>query len=620
MSWGVIMQSGSSQKGGIQALENIVEEQDPDTRLRDAETALQATTEWAQATLNSIGDAVVTTDLECRVTYMNRVAEKLTGWPHLEALGKPLVEVLKLFDGQTLKAAPNPAQRAMEENRTVGLAMDCVLVRYDGSQLEIEDSAAPIHDRNGYVTGAVIVFHDADHSPTQCAKLAYQAQHDDLTGLANRVLLSERLSRAIGLAKRNQHQVALIYLDLDAFKPINDLLGHAIGDCILKEVASRLSDCIRATDTVCRQGGDEFVVLLSEIEKPQDAARIAEKILAALAQPYKIDIHWLNITTSIGISLYPDDGIDGPTLLNNADTAMYHAKNSGANHYRVFRADMAAVIVRYSDIESQLQLALASNALFIDFQPKIDIATGYLCSAEALVRWRNPSLGLMPPSAFLPVATACGLIVPIGQWVLSETCRQLKVWREEGIDIVPIAVNISAVELRDNILPARIAAILAETRIEAHYLELEVAESSLMHHFSEESKLTLKALRQMGIRIAIDDFGAGSASLKQLRCFPIDTLNIDACFVHDMLDNPRSASFMKALINLGQNLALRVIAKGVETQLQLDQLKAEGCNGAQGFLFNQPLSSSDFRALLVSDQLGQVNHYRLLAMSPEANR
>ncbi|SNY98974.1 putative bifunctional diguanylate cyclase/phosphodiesterase [Halomonas sp. hl-4] len=612
------MQNGSYQKDDVQTFEGITEQKHADIRLRDAEAALQAATEWAQVTLNSIGDAVVTTDLECRVTYMNRVAEALTGWSSIKALGKPLAEVFTLIDGQTLKTATNPALRAMEENRTVGLAMNCVLIRQDGSQLEIEDSAAPIHDRNGCVTGAVIVFHDACQSPTQSAKLAYQAQHDGLTGLANRVLLSERLSRAIGLAKRHNHQVALIYLDLDAFKAINDSLGHAIGDCLLQSVAGRLSECIRDTDTVCRQGGDEFVVLLSEIEKPQDAARIAEKILAALAKPYHIGNHVLNVTTSIGISLYPDHGIDGHTLLNNADTAMYHAKNSGVNHYQMFRADMTALMVQYTHIESQLQLALQGNSLFLDFQPKIDIATGYLCSAEALVRWRNPTLGLMQPSVFLPVAAACGLIIPIGQWVLLETCRQLQAWREEGVEIVPIAVNMSAIELSDKTLPARITQILAETGIEARYLELEVAEISLMHHHVDVAISTLAELSRLGIRIAIDDFGAGSASLKHLKCFPIDTLNIDACFINDMLDNPGNASFTKALINLGQNLALRVIAKGVETQAQHDQLKSQGCNGAQGFLFSRPLSSTEFRALLLPDQHGWGQRHRALAFSPGA--
>ncbi|TVP43522.1 MAG: EAL domain-containing protein [Halomonas sp.] len=573
-----------------------------DARLRDAEAALQASMEWAQATLNSIGDAVITTDLECQVTYLNRVAETLTGWSSIDALGQHLSDVLTLVNGQTLKTATNPAKRAMDENRTVGLAMDCVLIRKDGSQLEIEDSAAPIHDSHGHIRGAVIVFHDACQSLTQSSKLAYQAQHDPLTGLPNRILLAERLSRAIGLAKRHQHQVALIYLDLDAFKPINDSLGHSIGDALLQAVAVRLRECTRDTDTICRQGGDEFVVLLSEIEKPQDAVRIAEKILNALAAPYRIGHHELRITTSIGISLYPDHGVDTFTLLNNADTAMYHAKKSGDNHSQLFRADMNALREQRSHIESQLHRALKEDALFLDFQPRVDIATGYLVSAEALLRWCNPAIGLVQPLAFLPVAEARGLIVPIGHWVLMETCRRLQAWRKEGVEIVPIAVNMSAIELGDRTLPARIADILSNTGLEAHFLEVEVTESSLMHHHNEASLSTLIELSQLGIRIAIDDFGAGNSSLKRLKCFPIDTLNIASCFVQDMHGSVENASFINALINLGHNLALRVIAKGVETQEQLDHLKLQGCDGAQGFLFNQPLSAADFRQLLVVDR------------------
>ncbi|QNU64899.1 putative bifunctional diguanylate cyclase/phosphodiesterase [Vreelandella titanicae] len=574
-----------------------------EARLRDAEAALQDTREWAQSTLNSIGDAVITTDLECHVTYLNRVAENLTGWMSIDAFGKPLSQVLTLVDGHTFLAAPNPAQRAMEENRTVGLAMDCVLIRKDGSQLNIEDSAAPIHDRAGCTKGAVIVFHDACQSPAQSLKLAHQAQHDSLTGLPNRVLLAERLSRAIGLAKRHQHQVALIYLDLDAFKPINDSLGHAVGDALLKLVAGRLSECVRDTDTICRQGGDEFVVLLSEIEEPEDAARIAQKILSALAVPYRIDNHELHITTSIGISLYPDHGIDARTLLNNADTAMYHAKGSGSNHFQLFRADMNELREQRSQIELQLHRALKEKALFLEFQPRIDIANGYLCSTEALVRWRNPALGLVQPSAFLPVAEACGLIRPIGHWILFEACHQLQRWREQGLEIVPIAVNMSAMELRDRSLPARITEMLSETRLDAHFLEIEVTESSLMYHQDEAVIATLVELNNLGIRIAIDDFGAGSESLKRLKCFPINTINIAPCFVHDMLESLENLNFIKALINFGQSLALRVIAKGVEAQTQLDQLILQGCDGAQGFLFSKPLSANDYQALLVAGDL-----------------
>ncbi|MGM0543986.1 MAG: putative bifunctional diguanylate cyclase/phosphodiesterase [Pseudomonadota bacterium] len=597
------MRRSNYQGGEVQAFDNSPEKKQLDKRLRDTEAALQATTEWAQVTLNSIGDAVVSTDLACRVTYLNRVAETLTGWLCADALGKPLAQVLRLIDGETLETAANPGERAMNENRTVGLAMGCVLVRKDGSHLQIEDAASPIHDRDGRLQGAVIVFHDVCHSLIHSSRLAYQAQHDALTELPNRVLLSERLSRAVGLAKRHRLQMALLYLDLDDFKTINDSLGHAVGDLLLRSVADRLKECVRNTDTVCRQGGDEFVVLLSEVEKPEDATRVAKKILTVLAEPYHIDPHELHITASIGVSLYPDHGKDETTLLNNADTAMYHAKQAGHNRQRLFSSEMDAMRMHNNNLASQLHLALKADTLFLDFQPRVDIASGAMVSAEALVRWHHPSQGLMQPSAFLPVAEARGLMVPLGYWGLGETCRRLQAWRCEGGDIVPIAVNMSAMQLRDKTLPARVAEILARTGLDARFLELEISESSLMHLQNDDAIMTLVELSHMGIRIAIDNFGEGSTSLKQLQCFPIDTINLAPCFVHDMLDNRENSLFIRSLINFGQNLFMRVNAKGVETLAQLDHLELQGCEGAQGFLFSKPLSATDFRALLGSDRL-----------------
>ncbi|RUR26855.1 diguanylate cyclase [Vreelandella andesensis] len=296
-----VMLCGGCQSNNAQKVRNDAG-QDVDERLHSIESALQAEKDWAKATLNSIGDAVLTTDLNCRITYLNRVAEALTGWPSAEALGMPLDQVLTLVNNQTFQTTANPARRAMEENRTVGLAIGCVLIRQNGSQLEIEDSAAPIHDSHGTTVGAVIVFHDAQHSLARAEQLAYQAQCDALTGLPNRFLFAERLARAIGLAKRHQHHVGLIYLDVDNFKTVNDSLGHATGDCLLQVVASHLRKCIRDTDTVCRYGGDEFIVLLSEIEKLSDAVSVAEKILHALAMPCCVGHYQLSINVSIGIS------------------------------------------------------------------------------------------------------------------------------------------------------------------------------------------------------------------------------------------------------------------------------------------------------------------------------
>lgn len=326
--------------GHVQTVEDITERKATEQRLCTAEKALFEEKERAQVTLNSIGDAVLATDLQGNVTYLNLVAETMTGWSREAALGNPLSEVFHIIHGTTHQVTANPAQRAIDEDKTVGLSMDCVLIRRDGFESAIEDSAAPIHDREGQVAGAVIVFHDVSESRAIAQKMAHLAQHDFLTDLPNRVLLTERISQAIRLARRHRKQVALLFLDLDGFKKINDSLGHAIGDQLLQSVANRLKAGVRATDTVCRQGGDEFVILLAEIEQPGDAAQVAEKLLAAFAAPHLIGKHPLHVTMSIGISLYPVDGSNVDSVLQNADTAMYHAKARGRNNYQFFKKDM----------------------------------------------------------------------------------------------------------------------------------------------------------------------------------------------------------------------------------------------------------------------------------------
>jgi len=347
------MLDGAKLHGHVQTVEDITERKLSEIVLRKAEDALFEEKERAQITLNSIGDAVLTTYLQGNVSYMNLAAEKLTGWSNEAALGQPLSEVFKLIEGTTRLAAANPAQQAIREDRTVGLPMDCLLVRRDGLELAIEDSTAPIHNRDGRVTGAVIVFHDVTQTRAMALRMSHLALHDFLTGLPNRVLLTERLSQAIGLANRNSKQVALLFLDLDYFKRINDTLGHAIGDQLLQSVASRLVACVRGTDTVCRHGGDEFVMLLPEIEKSQDAAQVAEKVLLAIALPHIIGGHELHVTSSIGISVYPDDGLNVEMILRNADTAMYHAKSGGRNNYQFFKGEMNTRSVRRLFVESR---------------------------------------------------------------------------------------------------------------------------------------------------------------------------------------------------------------------------------------------------------------------------
>ncbi len=594
-----VLDKETGTRGFVQTVEDISERKVAEFVLRAAEEALFEEKERAQVTLNSIGDAVLTTDLSGNVTYMNLVAEAMTGWSREDAQGRPLAEVFRIIDGTTRNTAPNPAQLAIGENRTVGLAKDCVLIRRDGLESSIEDSAAPIHNRNGLVIGAVIVFHDVSQSRAMALKMAHLAQHDFLTGLPNRVLLTERLSQAIGLANRHRKQVGLLFLDLDYFKHINDSLGHAIGDQLLQSVSDRLAACIRATDTVCRQGGDEFVILLAELEQPQDAAHVAETLLATFAAPHQIGGHELHVTLSIGISIYPDDGVSVDAIMRNADTAMFHAKASGRNKYQFFKADMNIRAVRRLAVEINLRRALKQSEFLLHYQPKIDLASGAMVGAEALIRWRDPALGLVYPGRFVPIAEECGLIVPIGRWVLREACRQVRAWLDAGLSAVPVAVNISSVEFRHKDFLEGVALILKEAGLAPRYLELELTESILMQDAGASASV-LEALKAMGVRLAIDDFGTGYSSLSYLKRFPIDTLKIDQSFVRDIATASDNGAIVSAVIGMGKSLKQRVVAEGVETDTQLAFLRARQCDEGQGYLFSHPLPAEDFARLMAS--------------------
>ena len=587
------MLDGRHSRGHVQTVEDISER-------KAVEDALFEEKERAQVTLNSIGDAVLTTNLPGNVTYLNLVAEMMTGWSRENAIGRPLSEVFRIVDGTTREAAPNPAQRAILENRTVGLAADSILLRRDGVESAIEDSAAPIHNRDGQVAGAVIVFHDVSESRAMALKMAHLAQHDFLTGLPNRALLTERLSRAIGQARRHSKRVGLMFLDLDYFKHINDSLGHAVGDQLLQVVAERLMLCIRDTDTVCRQGGDEFVILLAEIEQTRDAAPIAEKLLAAFNEPCLIAGHELHVSLSIGISIYPDDGMDADAVMKNADTAMYHAKANGRNNYQFFTTEMNTRAVRRLSIEGNLRRALRQGEFQLYYQPKIDLLSGLMIGSEALIRWQDPEHGLVYPKQFVPIAEESGLIVPIGSWVLREACRQVRAWQDSGLLAVPVSVNISAVEFRHKNFLAGVALILKETGILPGFLELELTESILMHD-AEASATVLESLKAMGMQLAIDDFGTGYSSLSYLKRFPINTLKIDQSFVHDIVIDPDDASIVGAMIGMGKNLKQRVVAEGVETDEQLAFLRTLHCDEGQGYLFGRPLPANEFARLLLND-------------------
>jgi diguanylate cyclase (GGDEF)-like protein len=488
-------------------------------------------------------------------------------------------------------------QVAIHENKTASLPPNCVLIRRDGHEAAIEDSTAPIHDRRGQITGAVMVFHDVSTARAQSLRLSYLAQHDSLTDLPNRILLNDRLTQAISLAYRHRQKLALLFLDLDRFKHINDSLGHAVGDRLLQSVAQRLSACVRSSDTVSRQGGDEFVVLLSEMTHAQDANVIADKIHLALGTPYLIDQHELHLTASIGIVTYPDDGTETETLMKCADIAMYHAKEAGRNNYQFFKPEMNVRAVERQSLEEGLRHALERQELVLHYQPKINLQTGSIIGAEALVRWRHPKRGIVPPAQFIPVAEECGFIVRIGQWVMHEACCQARIWQEKGLPALRIAVNISAVELRAKDFVDGVRAILTETGLEPHYLELELTETFLMQD-SKSTLAVLKDLKDIGVHLALDDFGTGYSSLSYVKRFPIDTLKIDRSFVLDLATDDDDASIVSAVISMGKSLHMRVVAEGVETPEQLQFLQEHSCPFAQGYYFSPPVVAREFTQLL----------------------
>ncbi|HVK55659.1 MAG TPA: EAL domain-containing protein, partial [Burkholderiales bacterium] len=425
----------------------------------------------------------------------------------------------------------------------------------------------------------------------------YLAFNDPLTGLPNRVLLLERLNQAIAQVKRHNKQFALLFIDLDRFKNINDSLGHFVGDKLLREVAKRLTTCVRQTDTVSRQGGDEFIILLPEIGSVDSAVEVAEKLLAIVAQPYLIDGCELSVTHSIGISIFPDDGDDIEDIMRKADTAMYKAKEAGRNNYQFYTRDMSSAATGRISLENDLRRALEREEFVVHYQPQIALATGKIVGVEALVRWQHPDRGLLYPEQFIGIAEDSGAIVPLGKWVLRTACRQNRAWQDEGLEALPVAVNLSAVQLRRRDFLQEVTSILRESRLDPHYLQFELTESVLMHG-ADTAIASLAALKNTGVGLSLDDFGTDYSSLSYLKRFPVDTLKIDRTFISDITTDPDDAAITRAIISMGHSLRLNVIAEGVETLEQLEFLQSLSCNEAQGNYFARPMLPAAVRDLL----------------------
>ncbi|MGK7958894.1 MAG: putative bifunctional diguanylate cyclase/phosphodiesterase, partial [Crocosphaera sp.] len=427
--------------------------------------------------------------------------------------------------------------------------------------------------------------------------LEYRAFYDTLTDLPNRSYFDEKLEIALVKAKKNKHLMAILFLDLDAFKNINDSLGHKIGDQLLKSFAQRLSSCVRNNDIVSRWGGDEFTLLLPQINTPEDTINLAQRILDDLKKPFEVSGHQLYIKTSIGISIYPQDGEDGETLLKNADAALYRAKERGRNHYRFYRSTMTSKASLLLKLENLLYQALEEDSLCLYYQPQLNLLNNKISGMEALLRWYHPDLGHVSPSKLIPLAEKTDLIIPISLWVLKTACQQNKAWQKQGLSPIPIAVNLSPKQFQQPNLVDIVAQVLQETELEPHLLDLEITETAMMENI-DVSQENLHKLRDLGVQISLDDFGTGYSSLGYLHKFPITNLKIDQFFIQTLQDNPQNLAIISAIIALGKSFELRVIAEGVETLQQLELLQQLHCQEIQGFWFSRPLKSVDATTLL----------------------
>jgi diguanylate cyclase (GGDEF)-like protein/PAS domain S-box-containing protein len=549
--------------------------------------------------LNSISDAVLCTDLHGNVDYLNIAAEALTGWTKSEAYGQPIAKVFNIIHASSRFPASDLVTCVLKTKAPIALATEILLIQRDGAEVLIEDSSSPIYNATGQLTGVVVVFHELSEAKANATKMAHLAHHDFLTNLPNRVLLNDRITHAIEVAKRNDTQISMLFLDLDHFKHINDSLGHHVGDQLLRQVTASLNACVRASDTVSRQGGDEFIILLADGKHSEDAAHTAEKICALFALPHKLANHQLHVSTSIGISVYPTDGLDAETLIKNADTAMYSAKENGRNNYQFFKPEMNTRAVERQNIEADLHIAIAQEQLFLKYQPKFNLNTQALTGLEVLIRWQHPEWGEIMPERFMPTAEDSGLIIPIGRWVLREACHQAKRWADSGNPDIQIAVNISAPELMHKTFVSDLQTILLETGVAAKNIALEMTETVLMRD-AKASALILQKLKAMGIVLVVDNFGTGYSSLRYLEAFPIDTLKIDRSFVGDINTITNDGVMVTAIINMSNSLKLNVIAEGIETPEQFAFLQNHHCLEGQGHLFSYPLSGEQFTQLYLT--------------------
>jgi diguanylate cyclase (GGDEF)-like protein/PAS domain S-box-containing protein len=535
--------------------------------------------------------------LEGRPLNINRALAQIHGYDSPQQMLAEVSNVAhQMFvdPGRMAKLA-----QALEENGVVRGA-EVEVYRRDGTKKWLLLSLRAVRDASGNVALHEGTVEDISDRKVAQERVQYLAYYDALTGLPNRTLLQDRLSKALASAHRQNDKVALLFLDLDRFKNINDSLGHSVGDLLLKDVAERLKRTAREQDTVARLGGDEFLIVVTDVNSIPDAAVTAERFMDAMTPEFVIQGHPLSISCSLGISIFPEHGADGETLIKNADAAMYCAKDYGRDNFRFFTEDMNAQVVERLTLENSLRMALDNQELFLVYQPQMDIGTGRITGLEALLRWQHPELGLVPPDKFIRIAENSGLITPIGEWVLRTACSQARRWQDEGLPPLPVAVNVSAVQFRQQGFRELIGRVLSKTGLGCQYLELELTESLLLSNADMTSSV-LRELKDMGLKLAIDDFGTGYSSLSYLKQFPFSKLKIDRSFIRDVAVNSDDAAITTAIISMAKSLSLKVIAEGVENEAQMSFLRALRCDEIQGYYFSKPLTVDEVSAKLRGD-------------------
>ena len=566
---------------------------------RQTEEALRTERERARVTLESIGDAVLTYDTSRTVTSLNRIAEDLTGWLRAQATGRPLWDIIRLHESESADGLPVHTDERRDASEGIYEA-NLLLLRRSGEALQVEVSDAPLLDGAGRVIGGVIVLRDVSQTHAMAERMAYLAQHDDLTGLPNSRLLQDRLGEALRQCEEQigECRGALLFVDLDLFKHINDSLGHSAGDWVLQAIAERLVGNVEGQDTVSRQGGDEFVILLPDISTAEVAERLAERLIRTIELPLQFGSHTLHVSASVGVTLFPLHGTDPKMLIKQADTALYHAKQAGRGRYSLFTTAMGERAHQRLRLETELRAAIDGGQLFLEYQPKVRMPDRSLVGVEALVRWRHPLGHVVSPGDFIPLAEETGLVTAIDEWVLLEACRQNSAWLDAGLEALPMAVNISLARADVDRLLHHIKSTLHTTALPASLLEVEFTESQMLGR-NVRARHLVDGIRAMGVRLTVDDFGTGYSSLSYLTDFRFDTIKIDRAFVHGLPGECEGRAVVQAILGIAHSLECAVIAEGVETEDQATALLELGCQVMQGFFFARSLPATEIAGLLM---------------------